>query len=64
MSLSPAWSKSSYSNAEGGNCIEARHAGPAVQVRDSKDPDSPVLTFGAMAWQSFTAAVKDSRPVT
>jgi hypothetical protein len=28
-----------------------------VLVRDSKDPDGPVLSFGADAWRGFLAAI-------
>ncbi|GAA4060041.1 DUF397 domain-containing protein [Actinomadura miaoliensis] len=42
-----AWRKSSRSASNGGNCIELADAGgavaDAVAVRDSKDPDGPVL---------------------
>ncbi|MEU6034034.1 DUF397 domain-containing protein [Actinomadura sp. NPDC047616] len=42
-----AWRKSSYSGSNGGNCIELADAAgavaDAVAVRDSKDPDGPVL---------------------
>jgi hypothetical protein len=55
MSLSRDWAKSSHSTPNGGNCVETRQAGPAVQVRDSKDPDGPVLTFSRAAWAAFTA---------
>jgi hypothetical protein len=28
-----------------------------IAVRDSKDPDGPMLTFSALAWQSFLATL-------
>lgn len=38
------WRKSSYTGSNGGNCVElAGVAGAVVAVRDSKDPDGPVL---------------------
>ncbi|WP_396452021.1 DUF397 domain-containing protein, partial [Actinomadura sp.] len=38
------WRKSSYTGSNGGNCVElAEVAGSVVAVRDSKDPDGPVL---------------------
>ncbi|MGH3200557.1 MAG: DUF397 domain-containing protein [Streptosporangiaceae bacterium] len=52
-----AWRKSSYSGNNGGACIEVA-AARAVAVRDSKDPDGPVLAFGPQAWATFTARVK------
>ncbi|RAJ30980.1 uncharacterized protein DUF397 [Kitasatospora sp. SolWspMP-SS2h] len=50
------WRKSSYSNNDGGECIEVDDAHPG-HVRDSKDPDGPVLHFPAAAWHTFVAAV-------
>lgn len=52
------WFTSSYSNDQGGNCIEgARLADGSMAVRDSKDPHGPALVFTADAWRSFAAAV-------
>ncbi|MEU6116098.1 DUF397 domain-containing protein [Streptomyces sp. NPDC047117] len=48
------WRKSSYSGADGGNCLEANVSRPAgVPVRDSKNPHGPVLIFGDAAWAAF-----------
>jgi Domain of unknown function (DUF397) len=51
------WRKSSYSGANGGNCVEVASAG-AVLVRDSRDPEGPRLAFGRQAWETFAAMVK------
>ncbi|MGC9535423.1 DUF397 domain-containing protein [Streptomyces sp. UG1] len=55
------WRKSSYSNPDGGACIEVADNLPAiVPVRDSKTaPDGPALVFKAGPWSSFVTAVKD-----
>jgi len=54
------WRKSSYSNQDGGQCIEVTDDFPAVvPVRDSKAPHGPALLFGASAWASFVTAVKN-----
>ncbi|MFD7594496.1 DUF397 domain-containing protein [Kitasatospora sp. NPDC059812] len=54
------WHKSSYSGGNGGNCIEVAHGYPGlVPVRDSKDPDGPVLSFPDPAWGAFVAAVQN-----
>ncbi|MBY8876728.1 DUF397 domain-containing protein [Actinacidiphila acidipaludis] len=52
-----AWKKSSRSTGNGA-CVEVKS--PAVQavvVRDSKDPQGPVLTFSPDAWASFVTDV-------
>jgi len=47
------WRKSSYSGgAEDGNCVEVALADDAL-VRDSKNPEGAVLTFGSAAWKNF-----------
>ena len=49
------WIKSSYSGANGGDCIEIAPGFPGVvPVRDSKNPDGPVLVVGRAAWAAFT----------
>ena len=57
-----AWRTSTYS-ANNGSCVEAAAALQAAVVlaRDSKDPDGPVLGFGAGAWAAFLDAVKSGR---
>ncbi|MFD8703367.1 DUF397 domain-containing protein [Kitasatospora sp. NPDC059648] len=50
------WVKSSFSQ-QGGNCVEVAPGFRGVMpVRDSKDPEGPVLVFPAAAWKSFVAA--------
>ena len=52
-----AWFKSSYSGAEGGDCVEVAAATTAVHVRDSKDATGPVLTVSREAWAGFVELV-------
>lgn len=54
-----AWRKSSRSGSTaGGNCVEVAFLdGPAVAVRDSKDPTGPALAFAPSAWSSFLHAL-------
>ncbi|MFE3634386.1 DUF397 domain-containing protein [Streptomyces sp. NPDC059168] len=53
------WVKSSYSNGDGGNCLEvARDIPGLVPVRDSKLPHGPALLLGAAAWAPFVDALK------
>ena len=61
MPLSRDWATSSYSTSNGGNCVQARDTGRAVQVRDSKDPDGPVLTFAKASWTAFATAIKNGQ---
>lgn len=62
LDLSAAtWHKSSYSNGDGGNCLEVAEGHPGlVPVRDSKRPRGPVLIVNAAAWAPFVEAVKAS----
>ena len=55
-----SWRKSTYSGSNGGACVEVAADAPeaVVAVRDSKDPQGPVLTFSRAAWQSFTSRLK------
>ncbi|MGX8907259.1 DUF397 domain-containing protein [Streptomyces netropsis] len=54
----PTWRKSSYSNREGGDCVEiADHIPGTTMVRDSKNPDGPVLAIPAGAWAVFIATL-------
>lgn len=53
------WRKSTYSNTNGGNCIEIADTFPGVvPVRDSKVPGGPALVFPASSWSSFISAVR------
>ncbi|GAA1891249.1 DUF397 domain-containing protein [Streptantibioticus ferralitis] len=53
------WRKSTYSNNQGGECIEVADSTTGlVPVRDSKDPQGPALVFTADAWTAFISAVK------
>lgn len=48
------WHKSSYSNGEGGSCVEVAANFPGVvPVRDSKVADGAVIIVGASAWTHF-----------
>ncbi|MFE7241406.1 DUF397 domain-containing protein [Streptomyces sp. NPDC057580] len=56
---SAAWRKSTYSNGDGGSCLEVADGAPdLVPVRDSKITDGPVLVFRASGWMSFIKGVK------
>jgi hypothetical protein len=51
------WLKSSRSGSNG-QCTEVRDRGDAIDVRDSKDPSGPMLTFTPAEWAAFVAGVK------
>ncbi|MER5985737.1 DUF397 domain-containing protein [Streptomyces sp. NPDC001787] len=54
-----AWTKSSYSGAEGNACIEAANLATGVGVRDSKVKQGPALVFPRSTWHSFVTSVCD-----
>ncbi|MCH6160851.1 DUF397 domain-containing protein [Streptomyces marispadix] len=57
-----AWRKSSYSNQDGGNCVEVADNLPgSVPVRDSKIQRGPALHFQPRAWTSFVTALRAGR---
>ena len=59
--LKVGWRTSSYSGANGGNCVEVASPGGAVAVRDTKqDGTGPVLRFTPAAWREFTDQAKRS----
>jgi Domain of unknown function (DUF397) len=64
MSENLTWAKSSYSGSEGGSsCVEIAvlpNGGRAV--RDSKDPDGPVLCFFVGEWRAFVRRLKAAVP--
>ncbi|MFC8228602.1 DUF397 domain-containing protein [Streptomyces sp. NPDC057287] len=56
---STTWRTSSYSNGDGGNCVEVADGLPGlVPVRDSKAPEGPALGFTAAGWTPFVRALK------
>lgn len=56
------WRKSSYSNS-GANCVEiARIRSGKIAVRDSKDPDGGMLSFGPDEWETFIAKIRTTIP--
>ncbi|MCG3044071.1 DUF397 domain-containing protein [Streptomyces sp. S1A] len=47
------WFKSSYSSAQGDDCVEVAVTEQAVHVRDSKDVSRPALAVGREGWGRF-----------
>ncbi|PJM94872.1 DUF397 domain-containing protein [Streptomyces sp. CB01373] len=51
-----AWFKSSYSDSQGGACLEVAATPRTIHVRDSKlGVDSPRLAVDADTWSEFLA---------
>jgi len=59
---SAVWRKSTRSN-NGGNCVEVATnlltEYGKIFVRDSKNPNGPVLAFTPAEWTAFTGGVRD-----
>ncbi len=55
----PHWIKSSLSFSNG-NCVEVAHLqGGHIGVRDSKDPEGPVLQFTPDEWSAFIGGARN-----
>ncbi|MDL4770642.1 DUF397 domain-containing protein [Actinomadura xylanilytica] len=59
------WRTSVRSSDQGGDCVEVAGLGCAceerarlVAVRDSKDPEGPVLVFAPAAWRGLSGRIK------
>ncbi|MFJ8712573.1 DUF397 domain-containing protein [Streptomyces violaceus] len=56
---SARWRRSSYSNTNGGDCVEITEDFPGVvPVRDSKNLHGPALVVPATAWDAFVTCLK------
>lgn len=55
------WRKSSYSGQEGGTCVEVADLDVALGVRDSTDPEGPVLQFQRSAVAGLVGRIKDGK---
>jgi Domain of unknown function (DUF397) len=52
------WRKSSYSGANGGQCVETASQAGTVLVRDTTNRDGGTLAFTASAWERFADSLK------
>ncbi|AGP58837.1 DUF397 domain-containing protein [Streptomyces rapamycinicus] len=48
-----SWFKSSYSDNEGGMCVEVAATADTVHVRDSKNRHGEQLAFSIRQWDAF-----------
>lgn len=56
MSDELTWYKSSYSDDQGGNCVEVAASQDTLQVRDSKVKAGPRLALTQGAWTALVRA--------
>ncbi|MFI5798825.1 DUF397 domain-containing protein [Streptomyces sp. NPDC051677] len=47
------WIKSTYSTADGPDCVEVAAAPARILVRDSKNPHGPRLALTPTTWTAF-----------
>lgn len=52
------WRMSSHSTQEGGQCVELANFDATVGIRDSTDPDGPMLRFGRDALAELLNRIK------
>ncbi|SNR88013.1 protein of unknown function [Haloechinothrix alba] len=53
------WRTSSYSNSEGGACVEVALS-TLTRVRDTKDREGGRLDVPFTAWRAFTSALRQA----
>lgn len=54
----PRWRKSSYSGGGSNSCVELADLGRVVGIRDSKDPEGPVLRVTRAGLAALLAAAR------
>ena len=54
------WRKSTYSDGNGGSCIETASGDGVILVRDTTNRDGGMLGFTAEAWQAFADSLKQA----
>ena len=59
MALPANWTKSTHSDPNGGNCVEARRVDGGVEVRHSKRPAETRILFTDAEWTAFMAGARD-----
>ncbi|MFB6629997.1 DUF397 domain-containing protein [Streptomyces sp. NPDC056362] len=63
MAPQTAWFKSSYSDSNGGACIEVAAFAErgTIGTRDSKQNNGPVFESSPSAWSTFVAGVAEGK---
>jgi len=54
------WRKSTYSDGNGGACVEVADGHGAVMVRDTTNRNGTTLSIPADVWQRFAASLRPS----
>lgn len=58
MNASPRiWCKSTHSTPDG-QCVEIADTSVGIDVRDSKNPAGPILSFDRPGWEDFIGTIK------
>jgi hypothetical protein len=52
------WRKSSYSDGNGGACVETATGNDMILIRDTTDRDGVILSVPADAWERFTTSLR------
>jgi hypothetical protein len=52
------WRKSSYSSANGADCVETASRDAVILVRDTTNRDGGTLAFSTEAWSEFTDSLR------
>lgn len=52
------WRKSTYSDGNGGDCVELASDSGVIMVRDTTNRTGVTLSVPAAAWRRFTDALK------
>lgn len=53
------WRKSSYTTANGGDCVELARAPEGIAIRDSKDPEGTRMRIALGEFRRLVADVKE-----
>jgi Domain of unknown function (DUF397) len=56
--MEQTWRKSSYSDANGGSCVETASGNGVVLVRDTTDRGGFTLSVPPAAWTSFLGTLR------
>ena len=52
------WRKSTYSDSNGGQCVQTASGSDVILVRDTADRDGVTLSVPAATWRAFTDSLR------